>query len=203
MDLVSWLPIAGLCFLGAASPGPSLAVVIRHTIQGSRKHGMITGLSHCLGVGFYAFLTVSGISALIMIEPALQKGLAWGGGAYLAYLGYKALRSKGGVISRDNTGDSGKMFEAARDGFLISILNPKLAIFFIALFSQFITPHMHWSTAIIIVLTALLIDGIWYCFVAYSLSIKGFLEKLQKHSLFIDRVTGVVLIGLAIRVLTL
>ena len=203
MDLISWLPIAGLCFLGAASPGPSLAVIMRHTVHGSRKHGMATGLAHSLGVGFYALMTVSGLATLIAMEPTLQKGLAWAGGAYLAFLGYKALRSGGSTLEENEGNDTKGLFEAARDGLMISILNPKLAIFFVALFSQFIVPDMPWTTALIMVLTALLIDGLWFCLVAFFLSHKGFLRRLKKHALAIDRITGVILLSLAIRVFTL
>lgn len=203
MDFSAWLPIAGLCFLGAASPGPSLAVIIRYTVHGSRRHGVATGIAHSVGVGVYALLTVSGVATLIAIEPTLQKILAWMGGAYLAFLGYKALSSSGGVLKENNDNTPVEMREAVRDGLMISLLNPKLAIFFIALFSQFIHPGMTLITAMIMIFTALIIDGMWYCMVAYFLSRKGFLKSLKKRAGLIDWITGVVLLGLAIRVFTI
>lgn len=203
MDFMSWLSIAGLCFLGAASPGPSLAVVMGHTVRGSRRNGMVSGMGHCLGVGFYALLTVSGLAALLALEPSLEKGLAWGGSFYLAWLGIKALRSGGGALTESTSGNNAGILEAARDGLMISLLNPKLMIFFMALFSQFVSPDMGWTVSLVMVLTAVFIDGAWFCLVAVLLSQRRFLERLRKHALCIDRMTGIVLLLIALRVLTL
>ncbi len=203
MTFVSWLSVAGICFMGAVSPGPSLAVVVRNTVQGSRRNGMITGVAHCMGVGFYALLTVTGLAALFALEPALHKALAWGGGTYLAFLGIQALRSKGAShATEDGAGPAG-LFRAARDGLMISLLNPKLMIFFLALFSQFISPEMPRTSGAVMVLTATLIDGAWFCLVATLLSRGDFADRLARHSLSIDRVTGVLFLLLALRVFTL
>jgi len=203
MGFMSWLSIAGICFLGAACPGPSLAVVMRHTVRGSRRNGMATGMAHCLGVGFYALLTVSGLAALLALEPSLQKGVVWGGGAYLAWLGIKALRSNGASLGESISADKTGMLEAARDGLMISLLNPKLMIFFLALFSQFVSPHMGRTVSLVMVLTPLLIDGAWFCLVAVLLSRRRLLDWLRKHARLIDRITGTILLVVALRVLTL
>lgn len=204
MGFTSWLSLAAICLMGAISPGPSLAVVMRHTVRGSRSKGMATGIAHCLGVGFYAFLTVSGLATLFAFHPDLHRYLTWGGGSYLAWLGIKALRSRepstgGEGPGRGTTGILG----AARDGLMISLLNPKLMVFFLALFSQFVSPDMPWTASLVMVLTATLIDGSWYCLVALLLSRKGYLDRLKKHALSIDRITGTILLVLALRVLTL
>ncbi len=203
MTFNAWLSLAGICTLGAISPGPSLAVVIRHTVRGSRRHGMATGIAHSLGVGFYALLTVSGLAALFALEPALQRVLSWTGAAYLAWLGVKGLRSTRHGQDEERTCDSEGIFEAARDGLMISFLNPKLMIFFLALFSQFVSAEMPMTVSLLMVLTATLIDAAWYCLVAVFLSRRGALEKLRRHSFAIDRTTGVVLLLLALRVVTL
>lgn len=203
MGFMSWLSVAGICLMGAMSPGPSLAVVMRHTVRGSRKSGMVTGIAHSLGVGFYAALTVSGLAALFAVEPALHKGVAWAGGTYLAWLGIKALRS-GTPSEGENTGRGRVgLAVAARDGLLTSLLNPKLMVFFLALFSQFVSPDMPWEASLVMVLTATLIDGSWYCLVAALLSRRGSLGWLRDHGLLFDRITGTLLLLLALRVFTL
>ena len=62
MDFKSILAISVICALGAISPGPSLAVVVRNTINGGRKRGVLTGVGHGLGLGIYALISVMGIS---------------------------------------------------------------------------------------------------------------------------------------------
>lgn len=164
---------------------------------------MVTGLAHCLGVGFYAALTVSGLAALFALEPALQKGVVWAGGTYLAWLGIQALCCGGSSDGESTGGGRVGLAMAARDGLMTSLLNPKLMIFFLALFSQFVSPDMPWTVSLVMVLTATVIDGGWYCLVATLLSRRGTLDWLRHHSLLFDRVTGTILLLLALRVFTL
>ncbi|RRJ82878.1 LysE family translocator [Aestuariirhabdus litorea] len=203
MTLAAWLALAGVCLLGAVSPGPSLAVVLRHTLNHSRAHGMAVGVAHALGVGGYALLSVTGLAALFAHYPLAQQLLGWGGAAYLAWLGIKALRSEGS-IGPSGTGSVGQHWrQAARDGLMISLLNPKLMIFFVALFSQFVEADTPFWVGVVMVLTPTLIDGGWYCLVAVLLSHRSVLERLRARAQLIDRVTGVFLLLLALRVVTL
>ncbi len=92
------------------------------------------------------------------------------------------------------------LWEAARDGFAISILNPKIALFFIALFSQFVVEGSSSTDQAIIAITPFMIDGLWYTIVAFLLSTPGLLQRLRKKAVVVDRLCGVMLIGLAARV---
>ena len=83
---------------------------------------------------------------------------------------------------------------------MISLLNPKLALFFLALFSQFVAVGTEVSSRAIIVATPLLVDGLWYTFIAIVLSNPNVLDKLRTKAQMIDRLSGIVLILLAFRV---
>ena len=203
MTLFSWLSVVGVCCLGAMSPGPSLAVVIQHTMRGSRKNGMAAGISHSLGVGVHATLTVTGLAAVLLLQPNLHKFITVCGGLYLAWLGWKSLRSNGAGFGGRNVFAGNDVTAAIRDGFMMSLLNPKLLIFFLALFSQFVAPEMGLQASIVMVLTAIGIDAGWYCLVATVLSHGDYLEKLNMHARLIDRTTGVIFLALALRVVTL
>ena len=87
-----------------------------------------------------------------------------------------------------------------RDGFLIAFLNPKLAIFFLALFSQFVDADAGWQQKAIMTTTVGLIDMIWYVVIAYAMSRGPILDKLKANSHIVDKVTGSFLILLAARV---
>lgn len=199
MPLTLWMSLVAICAMGAMSPGPSLAVVLRHTLGGGRLPGVITGVSHAFGVGFYALLTVWGLGELIERSPLLFRALTWCGALYLAWLGFKALRAgKAGALETHPARAS--RWYAARDGVLVALGNPKLIVFFIALLSQFVTPGMSDMARLIIVLTAMVIDGGWYALVAVGLSHSRVLPWLQTHAHWINRATGVMLLLVAAQI---
>jgi len=193
-----WLALAAVCALGAMSPGPSLAVVIRHTVAGSRTHGVATGLAHAIGIGIYALLSSFGLAVLIIGNPGLYHVLALAGAGYLLWLGVAALRDGDGVVAPAADVTPGPLAVAARDGFAISLLNPKVAFFFLALFSQFVEPGMGVGTHVLMSAIAMGIDASWYALVAVVLSYSGVLRLLRRNGLWLDRVTGVALIALAL-----
>ena len=84
------------------------------------------------------------------------------------------------------------------EGFLISFLNPKILVFLVAVFSQFIEPEMDQTERIIMAILAGLIDTTWYVFVAAVLAGTPLIETLRSNSVIIDRVIGLVLFFLAL-----
>lgn len=199
MNLTTWLAVVSICALGAMSPGPSLAVVLRHTLAGGRRHGLAAALAHALGIGFYALACISGLAYLIIASPGLFQWLQWGGAAYLLWLGWKGLRASAvKPLALDEDGGSGN---AARDGFLVVFLNPKIAVFFIALFSQVISPDSSLPARLLYATTAMVIDAAWYGIVAWGFSNPRWLPWLQARSVWLERLFGLVLIALALRLL--
>lgn len=200
MPFTLWLSLAAVCAMGAMSPGPSLALVLRHTLGGGRLPGVAAALAHAMGVGLYALLTVWGLGALIARHPVLFQAITWAGAAYLAWLGVKALRA-GQASALQTSGVATTQVQAARDGVLVALGNPKLILFFVALLSQFVSPDMSAAAKALIVATAMIIDGGWYVLVAVALSHSSVLPWLQARAHWLNRVTGVILLGLAARVL--
>jgi len=207
MTLTQWLSLAAVCALGAMSPGPSLAVVVRHTVGHSRAHGLCVALAHALGVGLYALATALGLAALIAETAALYRGLALAGAAYLLWLGAAALRAGGAAFVGPMRSAGPRPADALRDGLAIALLNPKIAVFFLALFSQFVRPGMGAAEVALLALTAAGIDGGWYALVALGLSGAGAGRWLRRHGALIERLTGALLVliafSTAIRVLGL
>jgi len=201
MEFHLWLSLVVICILGALSPGPSLAVVIKNTLNGGANQGYATAISHGLGVALYAAITATGIGLLIVQSPMLFSAIKYAGAAFLIYLGIKALMSKQQNIQFFQ---QGKTLEPTingwRDGFLIAFLNPKLAIFFLALFSQFVDPNAGWQQKAVMTATVGIIDMLWYVVIAFMMSRGPVLEKLQANSHLVDTVTGSFLILLAARV---
>ncbi|MGF1742199.1 LysE family translocator [Vibrio profundum] len=200
MTLTAWLSLFAICLVGAMSPGPSLAMVVKHSLAGGRKNGFATAWAHSGGIGVYAFLTLFGLAVVLHHSLWLFNSLSIIGALYLAYLGINAIRSKGGVAEKLQSGEPVSLWQSAKEGLLISLLNPKIAIFFIALFSQFVSEGHGWGSRLLIVLTPIIVDGLWYSIITLMVSHPSFITKIRSKARLIDRVSGVILVLLALRV---
>ncbi len=200
MSLMLWLSLLLICILGAMSPGPSLAVVLRQTVSNSRGHGIAAGCAHALGVGLWAAMTVWGLALLVSRHEMIYQAITWAGAAYLVWLGIGALRHAATPELQAQKAAHESLLSAARSGMLVSLLNPKLAVFFTALFSQFVSADQIWQDQMLMVLTAAIVDGAWYSLVAVLFSQPRLLAWLRRHLKRVEQLTGVVLIGLAVRV---
>jgi len=201
MSLTFFITLFIICLVGAMSPGPSLAIVAKHSLSGGRLYGIVSAWSHSLGIFVYALLTISGLSMILKHSPLMFKTITFMGAAYLAYMGICSVLSKGGIADKLKSGEQESFKEAMRDGFAISILNPKITLFFIALFSQFIgVSQTTFDKAVISVLPALL-DGLWYSVIAIILSSSTVVKKLRANASLIDKISGTVLLFLAIKIL--
>lgn len=200
MEFSSWLALAAICVMGALSPGPSLALVIRNTVRGGQGHGVATALGHGLGVGLYALITALGLALLITRTPLLFDVIRYGGAAFLAWLGIRALLAKSAAGEASQVVHTVRSRQGAFEGFMVAFLNPQLAIFFVALFSQFVRADTGWQQGGIMMLTAGGIDALWYVLVALALSRGPVLVWLKAKSGMIDKLSGLVLLGLALKV---
>ena len=162
MDLAQWLSLLGICLLGAMSPGPSLAVVIKSTVHGGRPVGYSAAIAHGLGVALYGLLTVVGLAALIIRTPSVYFALQVLGALYLIYLGVSTWRSRGPASNSEHAVKPEHNF--ALEGFLVAFLNPKLAVFMLALFSQFLQPEFGAQEKALMVATVVLLT---HCGIAW------------------------------------
>jgi len=194
-----WLTIASICVLGAMSPGPSLAVVIKNTLEGSRWHGMVAGIGHGLGVWIYATVSVLGLGLVIQNHPQVFQAIQLLGAGFLFWLGIQSLRSTEAPLAESGIESKRLPRQAFVSGFLISFLNPKIAIFFIALFSQFVDPQNSLAVKLLYSTTAGVIDLAWYCLVAAAFGHRYATAFLKRWMHRIEQVLGVILIALGVR----
>jgi threonine/homoserine/homoserine lactone efflux protein len=199
VPIEAWLSLALLCILGAMTPGPSLAVVLGSTLRGGRGAGLASTLAHGLAVGLYAVLTVAGLAALVTASPTLFALFQLAAAGYLVYLARGALSHRAAISISDEraAGDTGAG-TAARDGFMIAFLNPKLAVFMLALFAPFITPDQGLGAKALLVFTIGGIDALWYSAVVLVLVRTGLLAVLERHAVQVERVYALLLLALAV-----
>ena len=200
MELTAWLSLALLCILGAMTPGQSFIIILKHSISGGRLNGLIASLGHGLGVMLYAIATVVGLAVIIQKTPWLFDAIKYIGAAFLLWLAYNALKSKADSIGFSAEHCSVTLRQSFTEGLMISFLNPKLAIFFLALFSQFVNDAAGWQQNVIMVATVSGIDTLWYCLVALILSHSIMLDKLRNNMHIIEKLSGIVLLAVALRV---
>ena len=174
--------------------------MVQNTLAGGRTQGVVTAVSHGVGIVIWALLTAGGIGLLITQQPALFDGMRYGGAILLVYLGIRSLRSTASAAEALHPVATAGRATPVRDGFAIAITNPKIALFFLALFSQFVRPEAGMGEKVIMALTAGIIDALWYALVALVLSHSAILERLRARARMLDRLFGLILIALAIRV---
>jgi len=198
MHFLEWSSLALVCLLGAMSPGPSLALIVKSSINGGQRAGTLCALGHGVGVGLYAALVVLGLGLIITQSPKLFQGIQIAGALFLLYLAWQIISAPAGAQQEhQQTGHID-----FRSGFLIAFLNPKLAIFFLALFSQFINAEQTLNTQLILVATPGIIDALWYLLVALLVVKTPLNRLLSKYALWIDRTSALIFTVLALAVLS-
>ena len=195
MTLIFWLQFAAVCVAGAMSPGPSLALVIRNSTKFSRIAGLMTAIGHGLGMGIYAVFAVTGLVIVITTNEYLFQLIQILGICFLLYFGIQFILQKSNEIIID---DKQKNINSFIQGFSISILNPKILIWFAAIFSQFVSVNGTFTSNSILVLTASIIDCIWYVIVALVVTSYGLNNFFQKRIDIVQKISGFILVLIGI-----
>ena len=195
MDIESLLWMSLICAMGAMSPGPSLVVVLRNTISGGRTRGVMTAIGHGLGFSIYAFVAVMGLSSVLLGNEQIFHLLQSAGALFLIWLAFSMITNKNSVSSEKY---EESVYKGFLEGFMIAFLNPKILVFLVAIFSQFINSDVTNSVLFIMAIIAGIIDTIWYVLVAVTLANTKFIDSLGVNAVFIDRFTGIILFIFAI-----
>ena len=214
MTLELWLLLAMTLLAGAMSPGPSVALVLRTAIRHGRSSALAVALAHGVGISAYALAVVLGLAALIQSSGFFMKTLKIGGALFLLYLGCRMLF--GGIsaltgANREGTDTSDHatseddssalgIWQHALNGFLIVFFNPKVVIFFVAIFSQFLSAEQLLSTQLFAAGMAGAIDAAWYALVAVLASNQRFAVTFNRASPFVDSAFGALFVGFGITV---
>ena len=194
MEIKSLIILSFVCAMGAISPGPSLAVVIRNTISGGRAQGVMTGIGHGIGLGIYAFIAVMGLTSVLFRNENTFLILQWAGAIFLIWIAFNMITNK---TSESSTTYDGSGRRGFIEGFMIAFLNPKILVFFMAIFSQFINNDISNIDRIIVAILAGIIDTFWYVTVALILTGTSFIDKIRMNAKKIDLSIGVILILIA------
>ena len=202
MDSGFWLSVTLACLLGAMSPGPSLAVIVNLSLSQGRIVGLIAAVSHGLMIGLFAFATAFGLVVIVERNPLIFNTVQIAGCVFLIWMAVKLLFTTANrEIVSVVTAQSSKWL-AARDGLLIVLVNPKIIIFFSALFSQFVDASSQLWEKTLLALIAGTVDMLWYMLMAVVISNSSSnetgLNAYKKYGQWLDKLFAVVLLVIAI-----
>ena len=202
-DSTYWLLFLSAAFAINISPGPDIIYIVSKTIAQGRKIGFASSLGVCTGALVYVIATALGLSAILETSLIAFNIVKYAGAIYLVYLGIKALKSKGTTFdSTENESSLYTPWQAFRQGVLVDVLNPKVAVFFMAFLPQFVRPELGHTSGqllllgVIVILMAIVIE---FSIVLTASQTTNFFRKNPTFSVWLDRVLGTVLIGLAVR----
>ena len=193
MDLTAIAAAAIMFILGATSPGPSVAVVLRNTMIGGRARGLSCAVGHGIGFGFYAISVVFGLVIIMDKYPDVFTIMQAIGIFFLLYLGKSMLSAEVQEIQQAKSNRDGFL-----EGFFIAFLNPKIAVFMLAVLSTVLDPSMNSETKWVIAGLGMTIDTVWYVLVAIVISNSSILTRIQNNQRILNLITGLLMIGLAI-----
>jgi RhtB (resistance to homoserine/threonine) family protein len=202
-----------LVFVGVAAivivvPGPDTVVVTKNILVHGRRAALGTSLGVSAGLSVWTLAAAVGVASLVRASAVAFTVLKLVGALYLIWLGLQALRAAGHTASAEHDGRSSsrrpmRAFGGFRQGFLSDLANPKIGVFFTSLLPQFVDPGRPVLLpflalgAVFVCMTAL-----WLC--AYCLLASRAVRTLQRPRVkaALDRVTGVVLIAIGLRLAT-
>lgn len=201
--MVSTAHLAGftaVVLLGAVSPGPDFAVVVRRAALSGRRHGMATAVGVGVGVFGWVVAAAAGVAVLLAASAVAFTVVKLVGGAYLCYLGGKALRAaaRGGPATLGSAGGRAGVRAAFAEGLLTNALNPKAGLFFLALAPQFVD-HAGGPEVALLSLIAAAGTACWFLVVANLVSVLRRVVTRPRVRRALDAVTGTALIGLGLR----
>ena len=185
----------------AFTPGPDILTVIARGISQGRKPALVAAAGFALGCLNHTLILVLGVAALIKASPAAFSVIKYLGGAYLAYIGVQMIRHrKHALTPRANL--EGSLRKIFWQSVLANLLNPKVALFFLAFLPQFVNPGFgHESLQILCLgIIFMLVTSIVFVGVGVSAGTVG--NRLRQHpKVFaaLQGLTGLFLIGLGIR----
>jgi len=185
------------------TPGTDIIYVISRATVGGRKVGIVSAFGICTGILIHTVLASLGLS-LILKSSAVAFNIMRGlGTAYLVYMGIKALVKEDSILTANEAKDE-KLSAVFRQGVLTNALNPKVALFFLALLPQFVALNNPYGPVpfLLLGLTFFTTSIIWCIFLAYIASFASrLLDKSEKVSKIANKITGIIYIILGLNIL--
>lgn len=192
------------------TPGPDVLYIVTHALRRGARAGMVAALGITAGCFVHIFAAAVGVSALMAASATAFTILKWAGAAYLVYVGLRLLLVKGGsamqlgAAGADSTGAAGQndLKSVFLRGFWTNVLNPKVALFFLAFVPQFIAPSVENKPLAFLLLGLLFnFNGLWVN-LGWAVAAAWLARRagvVQKSMNWLDRIAGAMFVGFGIK----
>ncbi|MCW7538377.1 LysE family transporter [Aquabacterium sp. A7-Y] len=184
-----------------ALPGPGTLALLTSTGQGGFRGGAAATFGVIAGDQVLLWLAVAGVAALLSAHPTAFRLVQYGGALYLCWLGLKLIRARGGAATALPLQISGYF----RQAFLITLLNPKAIVFYMAFFPLFIHPATHQGLPTFAAMAATIaVISLVYCLAlcACADALASRLKSNRRLTKWMERVAGIFLVGFGIKLTT-
>ena len=203
-DLNYWLLFLSTAIALNIAPGPDVIYILTKTIANGRKIGFASSLGVCTGALFHVFAAAIGLSAILVTSSLAFTVVKFIGVGYLLYLAYQSFNSAGTRLNINSKQARKKetFWGAFKQGVLIDILNPKVAIFFMAFLPQFVrvghgsVPMQLLVLGILIILIAIVVE---FAYVLLASVLTNKINNSRTFSRWLDWLVGTIFVALGIR----
>jgi len=186
--------------LAVASPGPDFALVLRQSLAHGRRTAIWSSIGIGCGICVHITYSLLGLGYFLKNSAVALTTFKWLGAAYLAWVGIQAIRAqpRSGDIDLAAAGTGPTGGAAWLTGFLVNVLNPKAALFFISLFPLAVNVHTPKLIQAGYGLWMTVTTAGWFCFVSMVFTRESVRRSFLQHGHWIDRALGVIFLGFAV-----
>ena len=201
-SLAHWATFFTAAVLLNLSPGPDMAFILGQTARRGVRSGLSAMFGIWTGTLIHVIFAALGLSAILATSTVAFSVVKWVGAAYLIWLGIQALRSQGTSMSADGQTSPASVQKIFKQGVLVSVLNPKVAIFFLAFLPQFVevgagpVGAQLFLHGILIIIVAAFVEP---PLILMGSTLTEYLGNNRKVSRWMDRGLGALFIGLGIK----
>jgi threonine/homoserine/homoserine lactone efflux protein len=203
MNLHNYLLFAFASLVLNLVPGPDMLFLLGRSVAQGKKAGLCAAFGINLGAYVHLAGATTGLSAILLASANAFLLVKWIGAAYLVYLGLRALASRGGAFSIDGSGAGDRSGRAIFwQGFLSDVLNPKVALFFLALLPQFVSGRggdAVWQLLTLGVTGNVIGITVSVALVLISTSLSTGLRRNQRAAQWLHKAMGMLFIALGLR----
>jgi len=205
IDPSSYLLFLGACLALIVLPGPGQVLVIARTLAEGRRAGVLTAIGLNIGTLCHAVAAATGLSSILASSPMAFAVVRYAGAAYLAWLGIRALRRPASTASPEADRGDGPARSPSLRAIVTGVMNPKVALFFLAFLPQFVDPARPVLLQFLVLgATLAVLDAACGSGLAWVVSrVRPALPAIRLPAVWQRRACGSVLIGLGLRLAAL
>ena len=196
--MLDWLLFFLVTFGCAMIPGANMAIVLRNSLGGSRRDGLLTVAGLATALLIHGSLSLLGITALLQQSPALFDGIRWCGAGYLLLLGLWQLFRRRAPEAEAPTAQP-RARSPYLSGLLISLLNPKVMFFFLAVFAQLLHAQQSLAEQLLYITTPAMAEMSWFALLLTLLARPAIRTRLLQVKGLLEQLIGGALVALGVK----